>query len=235
MWQRGQHNEWLPPRKGAAKSAAGRRCMCPRLCVCVWVRMCMCGWMCVCVCSYNTCTLGVHVSGIDCLGGDSNNLSSCEAKRAQMSRHYGVLKAATATTTATATVAATVASLAGNGPKNVSMHVTLGCNLQFDFLPRAAGNKVPLVRLHKFMDPIDSHSRMCFPVCVGVNCKCISSALSVSLSLCLCVFLFLLCCCCWRCVSCAVASLHCYTWPIRIAITHLSVLSLRVRLAVMMT
>lgn len=193
-------------------------------------------WVWVCVCSYNTCTLGVHVSGIDCLGGDSNNLSSCEAKRAQMSRHYGVLKAATATTTATATVAATVASLAGNGPKNVSMHVTLGCNLQFDFLPRAAGNKVPLVGLHKFMDPIDSHSRMCFPVCVGVNCKCISSALSVSLSLCLCVFLFLLCCCCcWRCVSCAVASLHCYTWPIRIAITHLSVLSLRVRLAVMRT
>lgn len=166
MWQRGQHNEWLPPRKGAAKSAAGRRCMCPD---CIYV--CECVYICVCVCSYNTCTLGVHVSGIDCLGGDSNNLSSCEGKRAQMSRHYGVLKAAMATTTATTTatatvaVAATLATLAGKGPKNVSMHVTLGCNLQFDFLPRAAGNKVPLVRLHKFMDPIDSHSRMCLPVC----------------------------------------------------------------------
>lgn len=46
--------------------------------VCVWE--CVYGWMCVCVseCSYNTCTSGVHVSGIDCLGGDSNNLSSCE-------------------------------------------------------------------------------------------------------------------------------------------------------------
>lgn len=77
------------------------------------VYMCVSAYICVCVCNYNTCTLGVHVSGIDCLGGDSNNLSSCEAKRAQMSRHYGVLKAATvtATTTATATVAvaATVA------------------------------------------------------------------------------------------------------------------------------
>lgn len=137
--------------QGAGACAAHRLTICVCVCVSAYIFGYVC--VCVCVCSYNTCTLGVHVSGIDCLGGDSNNLSSCEAKRAQMSRHYGVLKAAT--------VAAAAASLAGNGPKNVSMHVTLGCNLQFDFLPRAAGNKVPLVRLHKFMDPIDSHSRMC--------------------------------------------------------------------------
>lgn len=133
--------------------------------------------------------MGVHVCGIDCLGGDCNNPTSCERAKARpnvTTLHSG-------------------ASVPGNGPKNVSMHVTLQCNLQFDFLHppppcRPVGRQQSSsCWLHKFMDPIDSNIVGALLIYIYV-CVCVRVCRWQAKRVCW-VYWMCVCCQCLHCIG----------------------------------